>query len=165
MEILDCTSTMVEPEVSTSRRGRPPPTIVTENFRQVGKVDNKSNRWYYECIHCSMSEGTGPHIESCDNNPIQHLTNPAKCPNVPATIRNAARTYLATKSAEVALPNSASVSDGIAMDTSVEGALSTSRTAGQKHSQGSLLGYVDCSPLTKAQHERVNVKLFRCVNT
>ncbi|KAL4079473.1 hypothetical protein J3A83DRAFT_4185487 [Scleroderma citrinum] len=88
---------MVEPEVSTSRRGRPPPTIVTENFRRVGKVNNKSNRWYYECIHCSTSEGTGPHIESRDNNPIRHLTNPASCPNVPAVVRNAARTYLATK--------------------------------------------------------------------
>ncbi|KAL4062632.1 hypothetical protein V8B97DRAFT_1920845 [Scleroderma yunnanense] len=157
---------MVEPEVSTSWRGHPPPTIVTENFQQIGKVNNKSNCWYYECIHCSTSEGTGPHIKSHDNNPIQHLTNPANCPNVPAAVHNAAQTYLATKSAEVALPNSASVLDSVAMDTGVEGTLeSTSHTAGQKpstgkHSQDSLLGYVNYSPLTKAQHEHMNVKLF-----
>ena len=30
------------------------PKIVSENFRQVGKVNNKSSHGYYERIHCNM---------------------------------------------------------------------------------------------------------------
>ena len=150
---LACTIAMVEPEASsTSRKGRPPPKIVSENFRQVGKVNNKSNRWYYECIHCNTAE----HIEGRDNNHIRHLTDTTKCPNVPAIVRNAARTYLAMKSAEAALPDA----------PLLDGSSSTGHTVGKqigKRGHSSLLGYVDHSPLTTAQQERVNIKLFRSV--
>ena len=36
---------------------------MSENFQQVGKVNNKLNHWYYKCK-------TAECIEGCDNNYI-----------------------------------------------------------------------------------------------
>jgi len=144
---------MVESEASTlAQKGRPPPQIVAKNFHQTGKVNNKSNRWYYKCIHCSTN-GTSSRIEGRDNNHICHLTDPVRCPNVPPTVRNAAWTYLATKGVEVALPSEVSISDSPTIGPS---------SGKSVKRQSSLLGYVD-SPLTKAQQEHANIKLFRCI--
>lgn len=144
---------MVKSEASMlAQKGCPPPQIVAQNFQQVGKVNSKSNRWYYKCIHCSAN-GTSSCIKGHDNNHIQHLTDPVRCPNVLPTVCNAAQTYLATKGVlEVALPE-VSISDSPTIGP-VSGK-SVKR-------QSSLLGYVD-SPLTKAQQECANIKLFWCI--
>ncbi|KAH7918268.1 hypothetical protein BV22DRAFT_1024864, partial [Leucogyrophana mollusca] len=143
---------------STSKnpKGRPPAKILTDHFKQLDKVDNKSNRWYYECNYCGSNPPGGARIEGRDNKPIKHLIDPKKCPNAPQSVRNVARTYLAAKSSDVLLPEM--ISEAAASPSTDDGAIVTA----PKRQRGTLLGFADVA-LTPAQQDRANVKLFRAI--
>ena len=133
---------------STSKNGRPPAKIITDHFKQLDKVDNKSGRWYYECKYCS-SNGTGARIENRDNKPLKHI---CQCPDAPQAARNAVRTFMASKSINLQLP------DPIQETSTKESAREVVKAP--KRANSTLMGYADV-PLTQAQQERANVKLFR----
>ncbi|KAH7905945.1 hypothetical protein BJ138DRAFT_975070, partial [Hygrophoropsis aurantiaca] len=133
--------------------GRPPAKIITDHFKQLEKVDNKSNRWLYECNYCGPN-GAGARIEGRDNKHVKHLLDTKNCPNVPQSVRNAARTYLAAKTSDVLLPET--ISDTVSVADAVVTAPKRSKGS------GGLLGFVDVA-LTPTQQDRANVKLFRFI--
>ncbi|KAF8840053.1 hypothetical protein BDN67DRAFT_1011772 [Paxillus ammoniavirescens] len=140
---------------STSKNpaGRPPAKIITDHFNQLEKVGNKSGWWYYECKYCGPS-GVGTPIENRDNKPLKHISN---CPNAPQSTRNAVCTYMASKTIDLQLP------DPIQETPSATGSEeSTQLVKAPKRRVGTLMGYAD-TPLTQAQQEPTNVKLFRFI--
>ncbi|KAF8431170.1 hypothetical protein L210DRAFT_3651231 [Boletus edulis BED1] len=145
--------------------GRPPAKIITDHFKQLDKLENKSNRWYYACKYCGP-DGPGTRIENRDNKPLKHLIDPIKCPLAPQSARNAARTYLASKASEL-LPDPiggsmASVPETVSLedDPDATNVVVQHPSKVLKRPSGTLLGYVDPA-LTAGQQERANVKLFR----
>jgi len=69
--------------------GRPVEKIIDENFTRLEKKDDKSNRWFWKCNHCTDA----PPIEGRDGNLQGHLIDPlaVKCPNAPQDVRQQAR--------------------------------------------------------------------------
>ena len=61
--------------------GRPPARIISTHFERLEKLPNKSGRYYWKCIYCTDSEGSGLHLEGRDGVLLQHLSNPQSCPN------------------------------------------------------------------------------------
>lgn len=47
--------------------GRPAAKIITDNFTELEKVHNKSNRKFWQCNHCPDDSPTGQQIKGCDN--------------------------------------------------------------------------------------------------
>jgi len=135
--------------------GRPPPSIVTANFTQLEKVDNRSNRYWWKCNHCTS--GAGAHIQGRDNNHIKHLTDAKKCPNCPPGIRKEARIFLAGRGVKDMFL------DPITAVPSCSGNESSSSVIAIKRKRPDTLdGFVDY-PLAEAQQVRANVKLFRFI--
>jgi hypothetical protein len=77
--------------------GRPPAKILTDNFTELEKVDNKSRRKFWKCNYCTATTGNGQHIEGRDNRCLLHLTNPKDCPDALQFVRNEARKALMQK--------------------------------------------------------------------
>jgi hypothetical protein len=134
--------------------GRPPPSIVTANFTQLEKVDNKSNRHWWKCNHCADG-GAGAHIQGRDNNHIKHLTDTKKCPNCPPGIRKDARISLAGKGVKDTFLDPITAVPSCSGDES-----SSVMMAVKRKRPDTLNGFVDY-PLTEAQQARANIKLFR----
>ncbi|KAG2065563.1 hypothetical protein BDR04DRAFT_1108320, partial [Suillus decipiens] len=42
--------------------GRPPAKILTDNFEELERVDNKSRRKFWKCNYCTSISGSGQHI-------------------------------------------------------------------------------------------------------
>jgi len=99
--------------------GRPPARIISTHFERLEKLPNKSGRYYWKCIYCTDSEGSGLHLEGRDSVLLQHLSNPQSCPNASPEVRNEARRALTTKGAADA--NNASVPLFQAQSTSSAG--------------------------------------------
>jgi hypothetical protein len=99
--------------------GWPPARIISTHFERLKKLPNKSGCYYWKCIYCTDSEGSGLHLEGCDSVLLQHLSNPQSCPNAPPEVRNEARRALTTKGATDA--NNASVPLFRAQSTSSAG--------------------------------------------
>ncbi|KAI6023314.1 hypothetical protein EDC04DRAFT_2727050 [Pisolithus marmoratus] len=136
---------------SKNPAGRPPAKILTDHFMALERVGNKSNRWYYQCNYC----GPGSRIEGRDNKPLKHLLDHEKCPNAPQAVRNAVRTHLATsKGGEFLLPEP--VCDP------GDSTVITEQARRQNCQNGTLIGFADV-PLTPAQQNNANVKLFQFV--
>ena len=139
---------------------RPPLPIVSANFMQLEKVDNKSNHYWWKCNHCS-NNGAGAHIQGHDNNHIKHLTDTKKCPNAPSDVCKMAWIFLVGKGIKNAFSDpinavpSASADGTVSDDTSAPGVVAVKR-------RWNLDGFVDY-PLTEAQQAHANVKLFWCV--
>lgn len=77
-------------------RRPPPPIIVTTNFTQLKKVDNKSNQRWWKCNHC-LNGGAGAHVKGQDNGHIKHLTDIKIYPNCLPEIQKYAHIILARK--------------------------------------------------------------------
>ncbi|KAH0831080.1 hypothetical protein J3R83DRAFT_13626, partial [Lanmaoa asiatica] len=131
--------------------GRPPAKILTDHFKQLEKLENKSNRHYYECKYCGPN-GAGNRIEGRDNKPLKHILT---CSAAPQAARNAVQTYLASKTPVLELPDA----DGESAAKSLERAAGSTQIP-KKRRSGTLAGFVD-PPLSQNQQERANVKLFR----
>ena len=61
----------------------------------MGAVENRSNRKYYTCRHCSDNQK----LQHRDNILLNHLSSPSACPNAPLKIREQARRQLVEKKA------------------------------------------------------------------
>ncbi|KAI5982192.1 hypothetical protein EDD15DRAFT_2181436, partial [Pisolithus albus] len=121
------------------------------------KVGNKSNRWYYQCNYCGPS-GPGCQIEGRDNKPLKHLLDHEKCPNASQAVRNAVRIHLATsKGGEFLLPEPV-CNPG---DSTIVTAQRVKKPV-MRRQNGTLVGFMD-APLTPAQQDNANVKLFRFI--
>jgi len=137
---------------STNPGGRPPAKILTDHFKPLEKLDNKSNRRFYECKYCGPS-GTGARIEGRDHQPLKHII--FKCQHAPQEAKNTVRAYLAVKAPEL-LPEP------------IEGNLTSTTNPGltsgnsAKRPRGTLIGYTDAA-LTPAQQDHANFKLFQSV--
>ena len=157
--------------MSTTKKtgGRPPPKIITDNFTEIEKVDNKSNRKFWRCNHCLEDSRTGQRIEGRDNRCLLHLTNPKDCPNAPQAVRHKARQALIQKGIQQEVPlfgdanATSSMSDaGIPDDVGASTASSAVMVV-KKRKLGdntSLDGFVDHA-LTPLQQQNADVKLFR----
>lgn len=138
--------------------GRPPAKILTDYFKPLEKLDNKSNRRFYECKYCGPN-GAGKWIEGRDNKPLKHIL---VCPEATQAARNAVCTYLASKTQELQPsilgaidlePGTSTASDDIERIDEPTKVLA-------KRPSGTLAGFVD-PLLSKTQQECANVKLFR----
>ena len=76
-------------------KGRPPAPNIIQNFSEVGAVENRSNRKYYTCRHCSDNQK----LQHQDNILLNHLSSLSACPNAPPKIREQARRQLVEKTA------------------------------------------------------------------
>ncbi|KAI6154183.1 hypothetical protein BKA82DRAFT_4350601 [Pisolithus tinctorius] len=143
---------------SSNPAGRPPAKILTEHFNQLEKVDNKSNRQYYECKYCGLN-GAGACIEGRDNQPLKHII--FKCQHAPQAAKNGVHAYLAVKAPEL-LPEP--VKEDLGGATAGEEAESSPLVLGKaaKRPREGLMGYIDVA-LTPAQQDHANFKLFLSV--
>ena len=157
--------------MSKNLGGRPPAKIITENFTEIEKLDNKSNRKFWKCNYCSDDSPAGQRIEGRDNRCLLHLTDPKSCPDAPPKVRQDARLALMQKGIHQEVPlfgdaatalsinDSAGTSDA---DVSEPASVASSLVVVKKRKLGrvSLDGYVDHA-LTPSQQEIANIKLFR----
>jgi len=149
--------------------GRPPPKIITDNFTELEKVDNKSNHKFWRCNHCLEDSQTGQHIEGHDNHCLLHLTNPKECPNAPQTVRHKAQQALIQKGIQQEVPLFGDVNATLSTSNAITGipdnvsASMASSAVVKKRKLGDntlLDGFVDHA-LTPLQQQNADVKLFR----
>jgi hypothetical protein len=149
--------------------GRPPAKILTDNFTELEKVNNKSHRKIWKCNYCTPTSGNGQRIEGQDNRCLLHLTNPKDCPDAPPFVRNEARKALMQKGAAIGQMEAPLFRDCSAPDGTPEtngnsppDTVGTAVVATKKRKSGSgtLDNFVDCS-LNTTQQETANLKLFR----
>ncbi|KAF6759096.1 ribonuclease H-like domain-containing protein [Ephemerocybe angulata] len=118
--------------------GRPQAQIVQDNFKLIEKLNNKTNRWKVECIHCEKQ------MVNRENKHIKHLTNTSNCPNVPAEVKKAALIFLASKNPETGIEFT--IPDTIDGPSEATSAVSDGQVSKKrKGMQGTLGGYVDHS--------------------
>src|SRR5882757_5166699 len=132
--------------------GRPPAKILTDNFTELEKVNNKSRRKIWKCNYCTPTSGNGQRIEERDNRCLLHLTNPKDCPDAPPFIRNEACKALMQKGAaigqtEALLFRDSSTLDGIPETNGPSDAAGAAvvTTKKRKSGPGTLDNYVDAS--------------------
>ncbi|KAG2072123.1 hypothetical protein BDR04DRAFT_464072 [Suillus decipiens] len=82
---------------------RPPAKILTDNFEELKRVDNKSRRKFWKCNYCTSASGSGQSIEGRDNRCLLHLTKSKECLDAPPSVRNEARRVLLQKGAAISL--------------------------------------------------------------
>jgi hypothetical protein len=147
--------------------GRPPAKILTDNFTELEKVNNKSHRKVWKCNYCTSTTGNGQHIEGRDNHCLLHLTNPKDCPDAPQFVHNEAWKALMHKGTaigqtEVPLFWDATTFNGPESNVDSQSSATTSSTvAVKKQKSGRTLdNYVDCG-MNPTQQETANLKLFR----
>jgi hypothetical protein len=149
--------------------GRPPAKILTDNFTELEKVNNKSRRKIWKCNYCTPTSGNGQRIEGRDNRCLLHLTSPKDCPDAPPFVRNEARKALMQKGAAIGQMEAPLFRDCSAPDGTPEtngnsppDTVGTAVVATKKRKSGSgtLDNFVDCS-LNTTQQETANLKLFR----
>jgi hypothetical protein len=156
--------------MSTTKKtgGRPPPKIITDNFTEIEKVDNKSNRKFWRCNHCPEDSRTGQCIEGHDNCCLLHLTNLKGCLNAPQTVHHKAWQALIQKGIQQEVPlfgdaNAASSTSDAGTPDDVDASMTNSAlVAVKKQKLGdntSLDGFVDHA-LTPLQQQNADVKLF-----
>ena len=167
---LSLAASMAEPsDGRSSNRGRKHPPVISENFTRLGAVANKSGRYYWQCYHCGPGSKDGDRIEGRDNNLLNHLVDPKKCPNASQLVRYDAGIALRGKGAvdtvsvllpdEVAPPaqtgstDASTVTEAGPLDGTSEPPAKRPRT---------LDNYFDHS-ISSDQAERANIKLLRYV--
>jgi hypothetical protein len=155
--------------MSTTKKteGRPPPKIITNNFTEIEKVDNKSNHKFWRCNHCKDSQ-TGQHIEGRDNCCLLHLTNLKDCPNAPQTVCDKAQQALIQKGIQQEVPlfkdaNTASSTSDASTPDDIDASMTNSALVVVKKwklgDNTSLDGFIDHA-LTLLQQQNADVKHF-----
>src|SRR5882724_13603343 len=61
--------------------GQPPARNISTHFERLKNLPSKSGHYYWKCIYCTDSEGSGLHFEGRDCVLLKHLPNPQSCPN------------------------------------------------------------------------------------
>ena len=155
---------------SATQRGRKYPAIITENFIVLAHVENKSNRKWWKCVHCADDSSFGARIEGRDNNLLNHLANPKRCPNAPGRVQNLARVALAAKGqpkAGVPLPDETShptaTSESATSPTAEPSQNPSDTSIKRKRANTTSLEQFFDYPLTPEQEKCANIKLFRYV--
>ncbi|KAG6373650.1 hypothetical protein JVT61DRAFT_6315 [Boletus reticuloceps] len=120
---LMAVSEQTKKKVTGNLSGRPPAKILTDHFKQLKKVKNRSNRHYYECKYCGPN-GAGNRVEGRDNKPLRHILT---CSAAPQAACNAVWSYLASKTQVLELPDPIVIetNDGDSVTKSLERASST----------------------------------------
>ena len=118
--------------------GRSIDALFDANFTRLDKIPNKSNRYKFECNHCTTV------IENRDNALAVHLGDPRKCPQAPADVRTEALMLLQKK--------------GLTLPTG--NAQLAVKKRKRDATDGPLDGYVD-HPLTEAQRHQADIYLLR----
>ena len=77
-----------------TRGHRHPHPLITGHFKEVGTVENKSNRKV--CLHCDNPAK----IENRDDRCLKHLSNPTQCPNAPEDVCKTAAQAIQGKKSE-----------------------------------------------------------------
>jgi hypothetical protein len=146
--------------------GRPPAKILTDNFTELEKVNNKSCQKFWKCNYCTATTGNGQHIEGRDNCCLLHLTNPKDCPDAPQFVCNEAWKALMQKGTaigqtEVPLFWDTTTFNGPESNGDSRSGATTSSTVAVKKrkSSGTLDNYVDCG-MNPTQQETAYLKLF-----
>ncbi|KAG2076464.1 hypothetical protein BDR04DRAFT_1148919 [Suillus decipiens] len=68
---------------------RPPAKILTDDFRELERVDNKSRQKFWKCNYCTPTSGSRQRIEGRDNRfarneaPKENLTAEFVCGQMP----------------------------------------------------------------------------------
>ena len=139
---------------------RAPHPLISGHFQEVGSVQNKSNRKYYECKYCDNPKK----IENRDNKCLIHLSDAGKCPNTPEDVRKAAlqaikgkRQSIEGKIIESVFQDDPHGDNDIGMDSDV--AYGSSSSSRKRKAPSGVQSWVD-NALTPAQQEKANIKLF-----
>lgn len=149
-----------------SNRGRKVPPILSQNFIRLETVGNKSGRYYWQCKHCGPDSHRGARIEGRDNNLLNHLVDPKKCPNAPQLVRYDAGMALRGKGAvdtsTVLLPDQVVPPTARSTNASTAAGSTEEDLEPQAKKQKTLDNYFDHS-MSDEQEGRANVKLLRYV--
>jgi hypothetical protein len=147
--------------------GRPPARVITRNFTELNKVDNKSRRKSFQCNYCGDDSSLKGHqLQHHDHVLLLHLINHKECPNASSEVHETARLELMQKGVgtQVTVPlfrdnvTSTSVDESQSALTALMAVASTAVKKWKIHS-GNLESYVDRARM-KEQIQTANVKLF-----
>jgi hypothetical protein len=142
----------------TSKRnaGRVHSQFNLNHFSIHDKVQNNSNRYFWECNYCSKV------VEGRDNKLPNHIDSTEHCPDAPAEARHAAKVVLLSKAK---MPEGAKILT-IASEPSTSSEASGSShavTAVKKRKGPGLEKYMDHG-LTPALQAEADIRLFRSVH-
>lgn len=124
-----------------------------DHFTIQDKVQNNSNRYYWECNYCSAV------VEGRDNKLPNHIDSTEHCPDALAAARHAAKVVLLSKSK---MPVDVKILSEPSTASEVLG--SSHAVTAVKKRKGSVLEQFMDHAMTPAQQADADIRLFRSVD-
>ncbi|KAJ7656016.1 hypothetical protein DFH06DRAFT_992033, partial [Mycena polygramma] len=144
--------------------GRKPAAFNTNHFTQVGKKQDRSQRWLWKCKHCGDEpDSKGASLEGRDNLLPRHIADSRECPNAPSTARQEALRFMADKK-KTDEPTTSQGKEGgnSVIDVDALDATGAGVTVSRKRKAGTLDNYVDHT-MTTAQKNAADRKFLRFI--